>query len=329
MDEPDDQSLYPPCEPYRTGMLAVDPLHRLYWEESGNPDGEPVLFLHGGPGGEAAPANRQLFDPDHYRIVLFDQRGAGRSMPLGDVRNNTTQHLVQDIERLRGMLGIDKWLICGGSWGSCLALAYGETHPEACSGFLLRGVLLGTVPEIDWFLSGIRTFFPEAHDEFIGWMSEEECADPLSAYMKVLFSTDRAAAMRAAQNWVRYARSCASLLPSPDAIASSANASSFGEGRLHAHYCAHRMFLDDEQLLQHLGRIAHLPAIIVQGRQDVICPPFSAYRLHRAWPGSRLHIIPGAGHSPTDPPLRNALVNAARQFQRVNQASRMPPCTIP
>lgn len=315
MTSSSDCSLHPPIEPYRSGMHAVDDLHTLYWEESGRPDGEPVLYLHGGPGGEAAPSARQFFDPDHYRIVMFDQRGAGRSQPQGEIRNNTTQLLVRDIEHLRVTLGIDRWLVCGGSWGSCLALAYGETHPDACTGFLLRGVMLGTTPEIEWFLMGIRAFYPEAHEDFIGWMAPEERADILQAYLGVLFSEDRSVALRAAQRWMRYARSCATLVPDEDAIASSANESSYAEGRIHAHYCAQQMFLADEQLLRNLDRVAHLPAIIVQGRHDMLCPPLAAYRLHRAWPGSCLRMVPDAGHALSEPALCKAMVEAARQFQ--------------
>lgn len=315
MYQPSDYPLYPPIEPYRGGMLAVDDMHTLYWEESGKPDGVPVLVLHGGPGGESTPASRQFFDPDHYRIVMFDQRGAGRSQPLGEVRNNTTQHLVHDIERLRVMLGIDSWLVYGGSWGSCLALAYGETHPEACTGFLLRGILLGTPPETDWFLVGIRMFYPEAHDEFIGWMAEEECGDPLKAYLDALFGEDRDVAIRAAQRWVRYARSCASLIPDEKAIASSDSEKSYGLGRVHAHYCAQQMFLESEQLLRNLHYVAHLPVAIVQGRHDALCPPIAAYRLHHAWPGSTLQMVDDAGHAPTEPGLRGAIVAAAQRFQ--------------
>lgn len=319
MEASPDHPLYPPIEPYRGGMLSVDELHSLYWEESGRPDGVPVLVLHGGPGGGSSSSNRQFFDPDHYRIVMFDQRGAGRSQPMGEVRNNTTQHLVSDIERLRVMLGIDSWLVCGGSWGSCLALAYGETHPEACTGFLLRGVLLGTTPEIEWFLMGIRMFYPEAHEEFIGWMADEERAAPLPAYLNALFGEDHGVAMRAAQRWVRYARSCASIVPDEKAIASSAGEASYGEGRIHAHYCAQQMFLEGEQLLRDVHRIAHLPGAIVQGRHDALCPPLAAYRLHHAWPGSILHMVSDAGHAPSEPGLRSAIVAAARQFQHTGR----------
>ncbi|SNS12228.1 prolyl aminopeptidase Serine peptidase. MEROPS family S33 [Noviherbaspirillum humi] len=309
-------ALFPPIEPYRQGMLAVDDIHTLYWEECGNPDGLPVLFLHGGPGGGVTPRHRCFFHPQHYRIVLFDQRGAGRSTPLGEYRNNTTQLLIDDIERLRVMLGIEQWLTFGGSWGSTLALAYGQAHPERCLGFILRGIFLCTQPEIDWFMHGIRWFFPEAHDEFIARIPETERADLLHAYEKRLFCDDPDVYMPAARAWSRYEGSCLFLRPEPEAIDDfGSDAVSLGIGRLEAHYFLHRGFFEEDQLVRGIDRIRHLPAVIIQGRYDVVCPPATAHRLHQAWPEAAFHIVPDAGHAAAEPGITSALVNATEQFR--------------
>ncbi|WP_019142929.1 prolyl aminopeptidase [Noviherbaspirillum massiliense] len=313
---PANPSLFPPIEPYRSGRLAVDELHTLYWEECGNPDGQPVLFLHGGPGGGLSPKHRCYFDPAHYRIVLFDQRGAGRSTPLGEYRNNTTQLLIADIERIRHMLGIDRWLVFGGSWGSTLALAYGETHPERCFGFVLRGIFLCTQDEIDWFLHGMRWFYPEVHAEFVAPIPEAERGNLLQAYAKRLFSDDPAVYVPAARAWSRYEGSCAFLLSNPQAIEDfSSDAVALGLGRLEAHYFLHRGFLEEEQLIRNIDRIRHLPAVIVQGRYDMVCPPRTAYRLHAAWPEARMRVIAAGGHSASEPGIAAALVGATEQFK--------------
>lgn len=312
-----DLPLFPPIEPTRSGMLAVDEIHTLYWEECGNPDGEPVLFLHGGPGGGLSPRHRCFFDPQHYRIVLFDQRGAGKSTPLGEYRNNTTQLLIADIERLRDMLGIDQWLVFGGSWGSTLALAYGEAHPERCTGFVLRGIFLCTPEEIDWFLNGIRWFFPEVHDEFVAGIPPEERGDLLQAYAKRLFCDDPATYIPAARNWGRYEGRCLFLLPDPAAIADfSSDQVSIGVGRLEAHYFLHNGFFSEDQLIRNVDRIRHLPAVIVQGRYDVVCPPLSAFRLHAAWPEAKMQVIDDAGHSGYEPGIAAALVAATEKFKK-------------
>lgn len=308
--------LFPPIEPHRHGTLAVDDIHTLYWEECGNPDGEPVLFLHGGPGGGLSPWQRRFFDPAHYRIVLFDQRGAGKSTPLGEYRNNTTQLLVADIERLRELLGIDGWLVFGGSWGSTLALAYGQAHPERCLGFALRGIFLCTPAEIDWFLNGIRWFFPEVHEEFTAPIPPEERANLLQAYAKRLFSDDPGVYLPAARRWSRYEGRCLFLRPDSAAIADfSSDAVSLGVGRLEAHYFLHNGFLSEDQLIRNLDRIRHLPAVIVQGRYDVVCPPLSAFRLHASWPEAKLHMVDDAGHSGYEPGIAAKLINATESFK--------------
>jgi proline iminopeptidase len=308
--------LFPPLEPYRSGMLPVDELHTLYWEECGNPDGVPVLFLHGGPGGGLSPKHRRFFDPGHYRIVLFDQRGAGKSRPLGEYRNNTTPLLIDDIERIRRMLGIERWLLFGGSWGATLALAYGQAHPERCLGFVLRGVFLCTQAEIDWFLNGIRWFFPEVHAQFVAPIPEAERGDLLRAYQKRLFSDDPQVYMPAARTWSRYEGSCLFLRPDPDAIEDfGSDTVSLGIGRLEAHYFLHNGFLTEDQLIRNIDRIRHLPAVIVQGRYDAVCPPLSAYRLHQAWPQAKFRMIADAGHAALEPGIAAALVDATEQFK--------------
>ena len=308
--------LFPAIEPYRTGHLPVDDLHTLYWEECGNPEGEPVVFLHGGPGGGLSPRHRQFFDPSHYRIVLFDQRGAGKSTPHGEVRANTTQLLVEDIERLRAMLGIPRWLVFGGSWGSTLALAYGQQHPERCTGFILRGIFLCTQAEIDWFMHGMGRFFPEAHAAFAAEVPNWQGSSLLQAYAARLFGDDPAAALRAARSWSMYEGRCSFLRPNGEAVDElGVDALRLSIARLEAHYLLHAGFLQEAQLLAEIGKISHLPALIVQGRYDMVCPPTSAYRLHRAWPNSRLVMVADAGHSASEPGNTAALVAATEAWR--------------
>lgn len=309
--------VFPPVEPYRSGLLPVDDLHTLYWEECGNPQGVPVLFLHGGPGAGLSPRHRQFFDPAHYRIVLFDQRGAGKSTPLGECRNNTTQLLIEDIERLRELLGIAQWLVFGGSWGSTLALAYGQAHPQCCTGFVLRGIFLCTRPEIDWFMNGMQWFFPQEHARFVAPIPEAERADLLQAYCRRLFSDDATQNLLAARTWSRYEGSCLHLLPHPDvADEFGSDTVALGVGRLEAHYFRHEAFLTDDQLIRNVDRIRHLPAAIIQGRYDMVCPPRSAWRLHQAWPQASFRMIDDAGHAAFEPGIARALVAATEQFKR-------------
>jgi proline iminopeptidase len=318
MDASPDYAFFPPIEPRHTGMLPVDDLHTLYWEESGNPDGIPVVYVHGGPGGGSSPDKRQWYDPDAYRIILFDQRGSFRSQPLGEVERNTTQLLVEDMEALRKMLGIDKWLVTGGSWGTTLSLSYGQTYPDACLGFVLRGIFLGTPDEIDWFLTGMRRFFPKAHGDFVEWIAEADREDILSAYERQLFSDDRKSQLDAARYWFKYTESCSLLRHDPELVEEAAKNEPvvYGTGRLDAFYFRNDMFLEADQLVRNIDRIAHLPVMIVQGGHDVIAPPESAYRVHRAWPGSVLHIVHDAGHSPSEPGTRKKLIQALDYFKR-------------
>ena len=306
-------SLFPPIQPLRHGMLAVDEMHTIYWEEVGNPDGIPVLFLHGGPGAGLSPQHRRFFDPRAYRVILFDQRGAGKSTPLGEWRNNTTQLLVEDIERLRALFGIQQWLVFGGSWGSTLALAYGQAHPERCLGFVLRGIFLCTKAEVDWFINEVRWFYPELYEEFVAPIPPDERHDLLQAYARRLLCHDPEVYWSAARAWSRFEGRRVFLLPQPEEV--SNDTLDLGVGRLESHYMLHGAFLEEDQLLRDLGRIAHLPAVIVQGRYDVICPPLAAWRLHAAWPGSKLEMIADAGHGALEAGIARALVAATEQFK--------------
>jgi proline iminopeptidase len=301
--------LYPEIQPTQTGMLAVDDLHQIYWEQMGRPDGVPVCFLHGGPGAGANATHRRFFDPAHYRIVIFDQRGCGRSRPLGETRDNTTPLLVADLEKLRQMLGIERWIVFGGSWGSTLALAYAETHPERCLALALRGIFLCRSSEIAWFLYGIRAIFPEMWRTFAEFIPESERGDLLVAYHRRLMTPDPAVHMPAARAWATYEASCSTLLPSPETVAAfGADVMALGLSRLEAHYFFNGIFLPENSLLQNVGRIRHIPAVIVQGRYDVVCPAVSADDLHRAWPEAEYAVIADAGHSALEPGIRKRLV---------------------
>ena len=298
-------------------MLPLDGGHVMYWEEAGSPRGLPVLFLHGGPGAGCTPAYRRFFDPAAYRILLFDQRGAGRSTPGAETQSNTTQYLIRDIETLRRHLSVDRWLVFGGSWGSTLALAYGEAHPERCLGFVLRGVFLGRRAEIDWFLHGMGTFFPEAHRAFLAPIPPEERGDGLlAAYHRRLMDPDPRVHLPAARAWSRYESACSALRPGPaDTAAVAGDRAALSLARLEAHYFKNGLFLRDGQLLGDLHRIKGLPATIVQGRYDVVCPIATADELARAWPGAEYMPVPEAGHSAMEFGIRSALVSATERMK--------------
>lgn len=310
--------LFPPLEPYRHGMLPVDDLHTLYWEESGNPDGIPVLFLHGGPGGGTSPLHRRFFDPKAYRIILFDQRGAGKSTPLGEYRQNTTQLLIDDIDALRRLLGVQQWLVFGGSWGSTLALAYAQAQPGDCLGLILRGIFLCSQTEVDWFVHGGNWFHPEAHGKFVDLIPLDERQDLVEAYWRRISSDDPAVYLPAARGWSHYEGCRVSLVPSTAPISQSqaeTDAFDVGIGRMEVHYMRNLGFFSEDQLLKGVEKIRHLPAVIVHGRYDVICPPAIAHQLHQAWPEAQLHMIPDAGHSAFEPGILDALVRATEQFK--------------
>lgn len=309
--------LYPEIEPYSTDMLPLDAVHQMYWEQCGNPRGQPVIFLHGGPGAGSAPAHRRFFDPQHYRIVIYDQRGAGRSTPLGELRDNTTPHLIEDIETLRRHLQIDRWLVFGGSWGSTLALAYGEAHPERCTGFILRGIFLCRRTEIDWFLYGLRTLFPDAWRTFAGAIPPGERHDLLAAYYRRLTDPDATVHMAAARAWSIYEGACSTLLPSPETVAYFAgDVVALGLARIEAHYFSHDIFLPQNALLERVGRVRKIPATIVQGRYDAVCPIVTADELHQAWPEAEYIVVPDAGHSAWEPGICVQLVKAAETFKQ-------------
>lgn len=302
--------------PYETGFLPLPSPHVMYWEQVGNPTGAPVLFLHGGPGAGAGVVHRRFFDPQHWRLVVYDQRGSGRSRPLGSLEDNTTPALVADIEALRRHLGIERWLLFGGSWGSTLALAYAQAHPDRVEGLVLRGIFLGRPAEVEWFMHGIATVFPEAHAAFAGFLPPEERADLLGSYLRRLTDPDPDVHMPAARAWSGYEGSCSTLLPTPDNVATFAqDRTALGLARIEAHYFTHDLFLPEGGLLGGMSRIAHLPAEIIQGRYDMICPPCSALDLAATWPAARLTIISDAGHSALEPGIRRALVRAVERFR--------------
>jgi proline iminopeptidase len=308
--------LYPPIEPRATGYLDLDAPHRMYYEECGKPDGVPVVFLHGGPGAGAGAVHRQFFDPDFYRIVVFDQRGAGRSTPHGCLEANTTPHLIADLEKLRAHLGIEQWLVFGGSWGSTLAIAYAEHHPQRCLGLVLRGIFLCRASEIEFFLYGVKNVFPEAWHAFAGHLPEDERGDLLGSYYRRLTDPDPAVSVPAARAWSTYEGSCSTLLPNPNLVADFASDRvAIGLARIEAHYFRNAIFLPDNFLLANIDRIRHVPAMIVQGRYDIVCPAVSADDLHRAWPEAEYEIVADAGHSAFEPGIRSRLIAATERFK--------------
>ncbi|MEL0113796.1 MAG: prolyl aminopeptidase, partial [Rickettsiales bacterium] len=287
--------------------------------QSGNPDGVPVVFLHGGPGAGAVPAHRRFFDPRHYRIVIFDQRGAGRSTPLGDLTRNTTADLVADTEKLRTHLGIDRWFVFGGSWGSSLALAYGEAHPDRCRALILRGIFLCRKDEIDWFMTGMRRLFPEAWSEFANYLPAEERGDLLHNYHRRLIDPNPEVHLPAARAWSRYEGSCSTLRPNPDAVTSFLEpATALGLARIEAHYFVNDCFMPEGALLENVGRLEGVPGVIVQGRYDAVCPVVSAVELAEVWRGARLQIVTDAGHSAMEPGIRSELIAAMERFKSID-----------
>jgi proline iminopeptidase len=307
---------YPDIEPFATGYLPVGGPHQIYYEQCGNPKGAPVVFLHGGPGAGASPVHRRFFDPKHYHIIVFDQRGAGRSKPLGEITDNTTLHLIADLEKLRSHLGIDRWAVFGGSWGSTLAIAYAEAHAERCKALVLRGIFLCRKSEIDWFLYGMRAFAPEIWREFTDYLPAAERGDLLINYYKRLTDPDPKVHMPAARKWSVYEGTCCTLLPSPETVESFAQDTvALGIARMEAHYFINDIFLPEDSLLKNVGKIRHIPAVIVQGRYDLVCPIETADELHRAWPEAEYTVVPDAGHSAMEPGIRSALIEATDKFR--------------
>ncbi len=308
--------LFPNIEPYASGYLSVDKIHNLYWEQSGNPDGTPVLILHGGPGAGTSPAHRRFFDPDHYRIILFDQRGSGRSTPLGCLENNTTAHLIADIEALRIHLRLERFHVFGGSWGSTLALSYAAQYPQCCLGLILRGIFLCESEEIDWFLYGMRKIFPEAWNQFAALIHEDERNNLLDAYYARLTSQDKEIQIEAAIRWSLYEGACASLFPNYETITTPEQKNyALALSMIEAHYFKHEMIAPQESLLNKIKNFRHIPATIIQGRYDVICPIQTAYALHKLWPEAEYVVVPDGGHSALDPAIRSRLIEATEHFK--------------
>ncbi len=311
------RELYPAITPYDQGFLEVSDIHTLYYEQVGNPNGKPIVFLHGGPGGQIEPFYRQFFDPERWRVVLFDQRGCGRSTPHAELRHNSTWHSVSDIEQLRQYLQIEQWTVFGGSWGSTLALAYSETYPESCLGLILRGIFMLRHEELQWFYQqGCSYIYPDAWQNYLAQIPEEERGDLITAYHKRLNSDDPKVRSAATKAWSLWEAATSRLYQDPDMMAHFTE-DRFAEAfaRIENHYFVNRGFFEvDDQLLRDVGNIRHLPAVIVQGRYDVVCPMKSAWDLHQAWPESELIIVPDAGHAPAEPGIRTALLEATDRF---------------
>jgi len=306
--------LFPAIMPNQSGLLDVGDGHQIYWEECGNPDGVPIVFLHGGPGAGAASTHRRFFDATYYRIILLDQRGCGRSTPTAEIANNTTDHLIADLELLRGTLNVDRWFVFGGSWGSTLALAYGVAHPTRCRGFILRGIFMGQAYESDWFLNHMGVFYPEEARAFVNHLPEDEQGDVLTSYVNRLNNENPNVHLPAALSWAGYEEACATLLPSHgpnqlDVIMALCLA------RLEAHYFSNKFFMNEGHLFEKLHKIIHLPCVIVQGRYDVICPPKTAEKLARKWAKAQYVVVADAGHSALEPGIRSALINATQSFK--------------
>jgi len=308
------RTLYPDIEPYRTGMLAVDDRHTLYFEESGNPEGKPVVVLHGGPGAGTNAKMRQFHDPAAYRIILFDQRGSGHSTPHADLVDNTTWDLVADIEKLRAHLGIPRWQVFGGSWGSTLALAYAETHPERVSELVLRGIFM---LRIDWFYQqGASAIFPDRWEHYVAAIPKAERGDLVAAFHRRLTSRSHAMQLRAARAWSVWEAATSFLHTNEDNVDKWGEAEfAIAVARIECHYFVNKGFLESEdQLLRGVRRIRHIPAVIVQGRYDVVCPMMTAWDLHRAWPEADFRVVPDAGHSALEPGITHELVSATDRF---------------
>ena len=312
------RTLYPAIEPFDEGMLPVSEVHTLYYEQSGNEDGLPVVFLHGGPGGGTVPEYRRFFDPSVYRIVLFDQRGSGKSTPHASLEENTTWHLVSDIERLREHLGIEDWVVFGGSWGSTLALAYAQTHPARCRALVLRGIFLCRPKEISWFYQeGASAIYPDVWEQYVAVIPEAERGDMLSAYHRRLTSDDEPVRLEAARAWSIWEGSTSKLFPDPGFIEEFGEAEfALAFARIECHYFMHNAFFDsDNYLIENVDKIRHIPSVIVQGRYDVVCPMMSAWELHRAWPEADLRIVHDAGHSALEPGITEELIEATDRFR--------------
>jgi proline iminopeptidase len=312
------RTFYPEIEPYDHGMLDVGDGHRIYWELCGNPQGKPVVFLHGGPGAGCTPTQRRLFDPDKYRILLFDQRGCGRSSPYASLEANTTWHLVADIERLRSMIGVDKWMVFGGSWGSTLALAYAETHPERVTELVLRGIFTLRRSELLWYYQeGASWIFPDKWEGFLAPIPEEERSDLMAAYRKRLIDPDPAVRAKAARAWSLWEGETITLLHNQeysDQFGDEHYAIAFA--RIENHYFVNEGWFEEGQLIRNAHRLKGIPGVIIQGRYDIATPPKTAWELHKAWPEAQFIMVPDAGHAVSEPGITHHLVEATDAFAR-------------
>ena len=307
-----DVDLHDDIKPFNTGTLNRDG-HSIYYEQCGTPDGIPVMFVHGGPGSGCAPAHRRLFDPKRYHVILIDQRGSGRTTPFASIKDNTTQHLIQDMDDIRRAVGVSQHFLFGGSWGSTLSLAYGIRYPENCLGFVLRGIFLGSKAEVDWFLYDMGRFFPEAYERFIAPISASQRGDLLSAYYSRLTSPSKSIALEAARAWAGYENSCATLA----AAHRDAGPMALSLALLEAHYFTNDCFMPQNHLLDNLSTISHLPAWIVQGRHDVICPPHTAHTLAKKWGAqAKLVLVDEAGHSAFEAGIVSQLMNGLSHISR-------------
>ena len=308
--------LYPEIEPFDSGHLDVGDGHKIYWERSGTKGARPAVFLHGGPGGTISPVHRRLFDPELYDVILFDQRGCGKSMPHASLENNTTWHLVADIERLREMIGADKWLVFGGSWGSTLALAYAETHSDRVSEIVLRGIYTLTRPELEWYYQfGVSQMFPDKWERFVAPIPEDERHDMMAAYYRRLTGDDRAEQIRCAKAWSMWEGETITLLPEPstsDVFGEEDYAIAFA--RLETHYFVHGGWLEDDQLIRDVHKLHAIPGTIVHGRYDMPCPAHFAWRLHKAWPQADFRLVEGAGHAFSEPGILDQLIRATDRY---------------
>lgn len=310
------RTLYPAIDPYASGHLDVGDGHSIYWERAGTPGAKPAIFLHGGPGGGISPDHRRLFDPERYDVLLFDQRGCGRSTPHASLDANSTWHLVADIERLRVMMGVDQWLVFGGSWGSALALAYAQSHPDHVSELVLRGIFTLRREEIDWYYQeGASRIYPDKWERFLAPIAEKDRGDLLHAYHQILTGEDRTAQVAAARAWSVWEGETIRLLP--DAALSATHdedAFALAFARIENHFFVHRGWLEEGQLIRDAGKLRDIPGVIVQGRYDMACPAETAWALHRAWPEARFEMIEGAGHAYNEPGILDALIRATDSF---------------
>jgi proline iminopeptidase len=310
------RSLYPEIEAFETGMLDVGDGHTIYWERVGTRGAKPAVFLHGGPGGGISPSHRRLFDPARYDVILFDQRGCGRSLPHAGLEANTTWHLVADIERLRELAGFEKWLVFGGSWGSTLALAYAETHPDRVSELVVRGIYTLTRAELDWYYEfGVSEMFPDKWERFLEPIPETERVDMMGAYRRRLVGADRAAQLEAAKAWSLWEGETITLLPEPETSSKFAEDDfAIAFARIENHFFVHAGWLEEGQLLRDAGKLAGIPGVIVHGRYDMPCPAKYAWQLHKAWPDAEFFLVEGAGHAYSEPGILDRLIYATDRF---------------